>query len=79
MNEGKQGVLTLIPFFSPNLVRTETYLDILASTLDKNGIWHAVSCAGLSNEICVDGYTVDSVEQIYAKLGTLNTASQIIS
>ncbi|SVA70249.1 uncharacterized protein METZ01_LOCUS123103 [marine metagenome] len=38
MNEGKQGVLTLIPFFSPNLVGTETYLDILASILDKNGI-----------------------------------------
>ena len=38
INEGKQEVLTLIAFFSPNLVGTETYLDNLASILSKSGI-----------------------------------------
>ena len=38
INEGKQKVLTLIAFFSPNLVGTETYLDNLASILSKSVI-----------------------------------------
>jgi len=75
MDEGKQEVLTLIAFFSPNLVGTETYLDNLASILSKSGIRHTISYADLSKKLCVDCYTVDSIEQVCAKLETLNTTS----
>ena len=41
--------------------------------------FHTVACAHLSKELCVNCYTVDSIEKVYAKLEILNNVSQIIS
>ena len=38
-----------------------------------------VAYAHLSKELCVNCYTVDSIEKVYEKLETLNNVSQIIS
>ena len=38
-----------------------------------------VTYAHLSKELCVNCYTVDSIEKVYAKLEILNNVSQIIS
>ena len=40
----------------------------------KKGIWRAVDCAELCNEVRANCYTVNSVEQVYADSATLITA-----
>ena len=71
-NEGKFTSLIKKWFFYPF-----TYhfgLKFIESQL-KNGIWRAVDSAELCDEVCANGYTVNSVEKVYADSATLITAS----
>ena len=71
-NEGKFTSLIKKWFFYPF-----TYhfgLKFIESQL-KKGIWRAVDSAELCDEVRVNGYTVNSVEKVYADSATLITAS----
>ena len=71
-NEGKFTSLIKKWFFYPF-----TYhfgLKFIESQL-KNGIWRAVDSAELCDEVRANGYTVNSVEPVYAGSATLITAS----
>jgi SAM-dependent methyltransferase len=41
----------------------------------KSGIWRAVASVDLYDEVCANGYKVNSVEQVYADSATLITAN----
>ena len=72
INEGKFTSLIKKWFFYPF-----TYhfgLKFIESQL-KNGIWRAVDSAELCDEVRANGYTVNSVEPVYAGSATLITAS----
>jgi|TARA_B110000881_G_C18447669_1_gene449378 hypothetical protein len=47
----------------------------MKSNQRKNGIWGAVDSTKLCEEIRANGYTVNSVEQVYAGSATLTTAN----
>ena len=71
-DEGKFTSLIKKWFFYP--LTYHFGLKFIESQL-KNGVWRAVDSAELCDEVCANGYTVNSVEQVYANSATLITAS----